>query len=433
MSQPFPDSPNYRAVLRGLLQIHRLTLDGRFESAESDAIRDAMDAPWEGLSEVEKKRISGLSEDLNVIAETPTGHVPPQMNPQAQGKLAQAYELRQRGEWDRALELLRRWGKYVTPALASYVRGSVWLAAGDPEAAVPFFEHAQRLEPGNTNYHAILLHALRRANPAEANRMAEEALQAGETPAPSVMLYAADILYESTKSSPEPEGAAMCRRLIPILEDARNRLEGDEDVGGSSLMGMALAILATCYERLGDTRRAYDCYSQAIRLDPTNDALLIARGQLGYGTNPQAASDFEEAVRMGSSLVWPYAFLAHHYLANYRYEDCRVMCERGLLKQATSRVKSGLWEFLAISQAGLGYPEAIVRGTFEKAIRADLSNERARRNLERFEQALNSRTPQPSDWERGSEEAMRLFGREEAGAEEALVGQRQRWFAWSES
>src|SRR5438552_1041217 len=131
MPQPFPDNPNYRTVIRGLLQIHRLTLAGRFESPEADAIRDAMDAPWEGLSDVERKRIGGLSEDLNTIADTPANLAPPQINPQAQSKLAQAYEFRQSGEWDKALDLLRRWGRYVLPSLASYVRGSVWLAAGD--------------------------------------------------------------------------------------------------------------------------------------------------------------------------------------------------------------------------------------------------------------------------------------------------------------
>jgi hypothetical protein len=41
-------------------------------------------------------------------------------------------EARKQGDWERALDLLRRWGSYFDPALVSYFRGAVWLEAGDP-------------------------------------------------------------------------------------------------------------------------------------------------------------------------------------------------------------------------------------------------------------------------------------------------------------
>jgi uncharacterized protein HemY len=74
------------------------------------------------------------------------------MDPQAQQRLVEAIEARQAGEWDKALELLRRWGKHVDPALLAYLRGSIWQGAGDYATAALFFEEAARLAPDNENY-----------------------------------------------------------------------------------------------------------------------------------------------------------------------------------------------------------------------------------------------------------------------------------------
>src|SRR5262249_46847034 len=113
----------------------------------------------------------------------------------------------------------------------------------------------------------------------------------------------------------------------------------------------------------------------------------------------------------------PYFFLAHYYLASNRFEEARLVCERGLRREASPQVRSELQEFLAIAQAGLVYPEDLVRRTFENAIRTDPANERARRNLERFETALSSRGPRPREWERQSESSLRASRREEIWAD----------------
>ena len=103
------------------------------DTPEADAIRDSMDDPWYELSEVERKRINGLSEDLYSISDPPEPVLDP--NPQFQRKLVEATEARQAGEWDKALEILRRWKRYIDPALLAYLRGSVWFDAGDPATA----------------------------------------------------------------------------------------------------------------------------------------------------------------------------------------------------------------------------------------------------------------------------------------------------------
>ena len=141
----FRMSPNYLAVVRGIRELHRLTLSGLDESAMADAVRDATDGPWNALSEVERERADGLSEDLYSISD-PSVNGPGETNPQALAGWNDANEARERGEWDRALALLRRWGKDLPPAIVSRLRGSIWREAGDPETSALFYEHGSVLE-----------------------------------------------------------------------------------------------------------------------------------------------------------------------------------------------------------------------------------------------------------------------------------------------
>jgi tetratricopeptide (TPR) repeat protein len=409
--------------MEGLLRLHRLSVAGQEDSEAADAVREIMCEPWEGLTNAEKERFTGLSKDLYTISDG--FHQPTEpMNPQAQSKLNEAYEARERGDFDKALELLRRWDKYVARELASYLRGTIWRAAGEPSVAAVFFKHASDLAPENDNFHAVLLHTLKTADFATAKARAEEVLRESESRSPATVLYAADIMYEAITKLPDPDALPAYKQLIPILERTLIRMHGHEDVGKVAVAGMAFSLLATCYKDLGDTQKASAYYSRAIQLDPTNYALLIARGILLYGADPNASDDFLQAIQLGSPVVWPYFYLAHHYLANNRFEDCRTMCERALTKPINSRIESQLYEFLAISLASLGQSEQSVRRAFEQAIRVDPSNERARRNMEKFEEALANRTSQGA-WERITESSMRSFGKKETRFDPTLLERRK--------
>jgi tetratricopeptide (TPR) repeat protein len=423
MSRPFSKSPSYQSELSALLRMHQLSLAGKEESEEADSVRESAYDYWDDLSKLEKDRLTGLSKDLYEISDGPA-QAPELMNPQAQGKLVGAYEARERGDWDKALELLRRWGKYIPAALVSYLRGTIWRSAGEPAVAKVFFEHVSHLEPENENYQAVLLHTLKVADPVAAATRAEAVLQASETKSPAVVVYAADIIFGQTSNLSDIDSLPVYKRLIPILERTLIRMEGREDVDVPALAGMVLCLLATSYENIDDTRKAYVYYSRAIQLDPTNDALLVARGILMYGTDPNATTDLEQAIRLGSPLVYPYFYLAHHYLGSNRFEDCRAMCEWALHKQATPRVQSELCEFLGISLTVLGYPEQVIRRELENAIRLDPSNERARRNMEWFETALTTPTTH-KEWERISDSSMRKFGQQEARSDPAFYENRK--------
>lgn len=167
MHQHFPVTSNYETVKQGLLRMHHLSCIGEFESPEADAVRDAMDEPWEGLSNIEKKRIEGLSRDLNSISETTSSSHPWETNPQAQAKVFETCEAWSNGEWDRALDLLRQGEMCAPPATVSYLRGLIWRAAGDVEIAAIFFEYASRpkLDNANCNCEDLFLNVLKSAHP----------------------------------------------------------------------------------------------------------------------------------------------------------------------------------------------------------------------------------------------------------------------------
>jgi tetratricopeptide (TPR) repeat protein len=224
--QPLFLSPNYRAFVRGIRALHRLAIAGKDESPEADAVRDSMDAPWEALSEIERIRARGLSEDLYSISDPPNG-CGDQMDAQIQDKLNNALEVRQRGEWDRALEQLRGLDGFVAPALMSFLRGSIWLYADDPETALLFFEHALQLQPENGNYLAIFLHALNAADPRAAQEHARQIVANPNTHSPVAVARAADILFRATHSLADAETMEAIRQLIPVFERAISHIEFD--------------------------------------------------------------------------------------------------------------------------------------------------------------------------------------------------------------
>jgi tetratricopeptide (TPR) repeat protein len=173
--QPLTMNPNYLAMVRGVRELHLLIAEGKGDSPEADAIRDATDAPWESLSEIERRRVRNLSEDLYSLHEPARLDRP--TNSQAQSTLVDAIEAQKQGDWDRALDLLRQCESDLDPAVVSSFRGAIWLEAGDPATAALFYEHASRLRPENENDRAKFLHALDLSDFDAAHRRAEEILR----------------------------------------------------------------------------------------------------------------------------------------------------------------------------------------------------------------------------------------------------------------
>jgi len=400
--KPLTMNPSYLAMVRGTRELHQLLAQGKDDSPEADAVRDRTDGPWQVLSEVERNRVRNLSEDLYSLTEPSRPQRP--MNSQAQAKLLEAFEARERGEWDRALDLLRRWQAYIEPSLVSYLRGSIWLEAGDPDTAAIFYRHALELDPTNGNYHAMALYCLNLSDPLAALQEATEILKDPEKSSAGVVARAADITLMSARLKSGTEADQTFHQLEPILANTIARMEkGDPNEFDRTTYVTLLSLSGFGYEFLGNTQAALALYSAALQIDPTNDALYVARGMLLYGTSGRAITDLEIAMQYGTPLVWPYVMLAHHHLLAGRFEESRKLSEQAIRVGGSAAVMSEVWEWMAIAQTHLGFPADVIRASFDNAIRLDPSNERAKRNVAAFESATR-----PISWQTRSIGAVRI-------------------------
>jgi hypothetical protein len=138
VGQALSNDPAYREAICGLLRLHELFEAGQDESPEADAIRDRLERPWNVLSDVEKERITGLSEDLYSLLDPARERLP--MSPEVERGLSDAIAARDAGDPDHALTLLRHWAKHLDPLKLVYERGRAWEEAGEGEIATLFYE-----------------------------------------------------------------------------------------------------------------------------------------------------------------------------------------------------------------------------------------------------------------------------------------------------
>jgi tetratricopeptide (TPR) repeat protein len=401
----------YGETVSGLLRLHRYVLEKNDDTPEYHDLCAALEAYWHELSPFEQERMGGLSQDLYTVSDPPPSDFQP-MTPDAHGELREVYESRERGEWDRALTLLRQFDKILPPPLIAYLRGTIWGGLEEPQVAVVFHERAHQLAPENAAFLATFVTALAETDLGRALKVAEPIIANSAKLNGNIVVQAVQAYYRDVAHKPIDEATGTLRRLIEVLKGllaraAKEKLHPDAQ---GPYPYLALSILASFHRMLGEVREAYDCYSQLIRMDPRNDIVIAARGALVYGSNPSAIADFELAVKLNTQIIWPYYYLAHHLLPHGQFEECLKMCVRGLDKPAPPRIRSALLEFLAISMAGLGHASDAVQRTFEDARRADPSNDRASENLRRYTAGVTMSKTSAVEWEYPSASSIRLLG-----------------------
>lgn len=400
-------SLSFKMVARGFVTLHRLIAAGGGDSPEAEAVRDSMEAHSKVLTPTERHRAQWLSEDLYSISDPPDANTPKELNPQAQLQLFEAIKARENHEWDRALLLLRQTQKSLAPTLLSYLRGSIWQESGYAHVATEFFRHASECDPANANCRAMYLHSLAESDPEAAGKLSRQILADDKAYAPALVARAAHVRFNATRLAPD-SAAQVFRDLIPVLERNMVRIEADVNTPSrATTRTMTLWLLGFCHDNLGNAGAAIQYHTLGLQLDPRNDTLLVSRGILQYGSSSRAITDFEEAVRLGSPVVWPYLFLAHHYVTTGRFEECRLTCEAGLRATGSDTAKSQLEEWKAIAEGELNFPHDLVLAAFEAAVRLDPSNDYAARNRDAF---TASRRAARTVWAQKSATAVRQFG-----------------------
>jgi tetratricopeptide (TPR) repeat protein len=141
---------------RFLLELHKLSGQGKEETEEAEAIRDLMDSPWNDLGQTERDRLNGLSEDLYALGESRN-----KCNGMSKKENMELGAEIQRGflanDWDKTLCLLRS-GPPAPPGMISFMQARCWEKLGYLEVAFVFAQEAERLNPGE--YAVVALHYL---------------------------------------------------------------------------------------------------------------------------------------------------------------------------------------------------------------------------------------------------------------------------------
>jgi hypothetical protein len=143
----FFDNPQFLSSARLLHQLHRLIRDNQDETPEGEALRERMDEPAEHLTPEEVDALNAISADFYTLSGQ-TWEVLPSP-PSAQEALKEVLEARERGDFIRALDLLRTNQKYHDAAALSYLRGKIWSEAGEKAIAEDFFRRAKELKGEN--------------------------------------------------------------------------------------------------------------------------------------------------------------------------------------------------------------------------------------------------------------------------------------------
>lgn len=380
-----------RAYEHLVVALHRETRANRGDDPEADAIRDRMDEPWSELTAEERASLGWVSEDLYEIGGARLPLQAAALTPEEKTTLLQNAKMAliQRN-FARTAELLRKVEPDVLRVdVRAYMLGRCWKELGFPYAAAEFFDHAYAIGR-RANYAVMALNALTNAGEREEVTRRVEAIERQEDAEPALLLRAAALLFSTAEGAPQANAPALFRRVIALVERGA---EGEGVV--PSLRAAALIAGGLSYEHLGDAQKALLTFDRAVRIHE-NDAALVARGMAQLLTSrAMALADFQRAICLGTTLPWPYLYLAHDALVGGRFQRLEELCAEGAARAHTPTTRAQFFEWSAIAAAQLGRRPAVVRERFARALAEAPFEVRIVTNADAYEAALAEPVEEP--------------------------------------
>jgi hypothetical protein len=163
-------NPHFMEFVRLLYDLHVAIKEGRDETVEGEALRDRMDEPGSRLTREEVAAIHGISADFYSLTDEPNPGGSP-ITAEVLADLESALHARKTKDFQEALVLLRKHAECIPPASLAYLRGTVWMEAGEHCIAAAFLQRARKLDPDHA------LHALWMATPSTAFDEAQAIIQ----------------------------------------------------------------------------------------------------------------------------------------------------------------------------------------------------------------------------------------------------------------
>ena len=177
---PFIQSDAFKRYVQFILDMYRLSDHGKFESEEASALRASVEGVWDDLTKEERKRLQGLSLDLNGMREKERKVEGP--IERGRDKLNAAAQLRDRGQYDEALEMLRQSENQIYLPFLSFLRGRIWMEINCLDVATEFLRDAWALDKNNQNLQSMYLQVLRQNNLPEARGSRQDHRYSRENP-----------------------------------------------------------------------------------------------------------------------------------------------------------------------------------------------------------------------------------------------------------
>ena len=268
----FFDNPALSELAGLLYQLELAMQSGGCESPEADDLRERMEGPGANLSREEVDVIKGISADLYSLSDPPHEHLP--MPENVSNELDRLPELLRSKQYHRALDLLRKHEKYITPARLAFHRGKVWKEIGEAEIADDFFGLAWKYVDLDPDDISPSFSALIEIDPQLARSEAEKIVLHRNNENPIKVLTALDVLVQIHHQFGEAEAGFGLDSFPSIYEEMIRRLPSF-GVNPNWLAGVFF-FMGFCREELGQTEQALDAYNRGLEIAPINSILLRA-------------------------------------------------------------------------------------------------------------------------------------------------------------
>jgi hypothetical protein len=235
------NTPAYDQFEEGTLKLHELIRMGRESSAEANEVRDWLYGPWELLTPEQRNFGNGLSADLYML-NSDDGEVLEAATDEERSAKRLGLEIEaasDRNAWGQVLTLLRKGPEFFPPGHVAYLRARAYGELGRPLVALAFIRHARTLDAAKPSCGVLEIEYLRASGrERDAVELARRHVGNENTPV-KLAMYAAGVVFDSTRALSDAEGKATWEFLARVLR----RLLGPALTEDPSLMPSGYLIL----------------------------------------------------------------------------------------------------------------------------------------------------------------------------------------------
>ncbi|MCE9605609.1 MAG: hypothetical protein K8U03_12010 [Planctomycetia bacterium] len=276
-----PYSTAFHESVDLVLRVHELMRVGRGEDTKTNCLRADSEKPWYEMSDDEQELVGGLSEDLYTIDAAPN-----QVNTIPNQIEAEIKSASRDDDYPAVLAILRNNKANLPSAFLAHWRGLCWATLQNPNAGIPFFKEALRIDPDNGLHEYVFLQALLLTDRHEEGKSIALSIARNDKN-PLLLYFAGMILFRCAFSHSGSKNVELLQASIKCVESANifrdpiaTTIAPKADVAANVWRSMA-------YDQLEMSNEAMAACEYSLRLDRTSEIAnklhdLLSRGKGGH-------------------------------------------------------------------------------------------------------------------------------------------------------